>query len=60
MELNLDHLLEMVWDYLALVRVYTKRRGAYPDFDDALVLQHGATVESVCKLIHKYVFFLHF
>lgn len=27
MRLNLDYLLEMVWEYLALVRVYTKKRG---------------------------------
>ncbi len=27
MGLNLDFLLELVWDYLALLRVYTKKRG---------------------------------
>lgn len=27
MKLNLDYLLETVWEYLALVRVYTKKRG---------------------------------
>ena len=27
MKLNLDYLLERVWDSLALVRVYTKKRG---------------------------------
>jgi ribosome-interacting GTPase 1 len=53
MDLNLDHLLEMIWEYLALVRIFTKRRGAYPDFDDAIVMNQGTTVESVCKLIHK-------
>ncbi len=25
--LNLDYLLEKIWDYLQLLRVYTKRRG---------------------------------
>ena len=27
MKLNLDYLLEKTWEYLALVNVYTKRRG---------------------------------
>jgi len=27
MKLNLDNLLEKLWEYLALVRVYTKKRG---------------------------------
>lgn len=27
MKLNLDYLLEKLWEYLALIRVYTKKRG---------------------------------
>ena len=27
MKLNLDYLLEVLWEYLALIRVYTKKRG---------------------------------
>ena len=27
MNLNLDYLLSTTWEYLALVRVYTKKRG---------------------------------
>ena len=27
MELNLDYLLHKLWEYLSLIRVYTKRRG---------------------------------
>ncbi len=27
LNLNLDNLVRMMWEYLALVRVYTKRRG---------------------------------
>jgi len=53
MDLNLDNLLKKIWEYLALVRVYTKRRGEPPDFSDALVLRHGATVENLISLIHK-------
>lgn len=53
LNLNLDNLLKSMWEHLALVRVYTKRRGAPPDFNDAIVLRHGSTVADICRLIHK-------
>lgn len=31
MNLNMDYLLEKIWEYLALVRVYTKKPGNAPD-----------------------------
>lgn len=31
MKLNMDYLLEKIWEYLALVRVYTKKPGNAPD-----------------------------
>ena len=46
----------MLWEYLGLVRVYTKPRGKKPDFDDPLVLtdgRHGTTIESACKQVHR-------
>eukprot|EP01117_Protostelium_nocturnum_P010298 TRINITY_DN3700_c0_g1_i6.p1 TRINITY_DN3700_c0_g1~~TRINITY_DN3700_c0_g1_i6.p1 ORF type:complete len:392 (-),score=108.15 TRINITY_DN3700_c0_g1_i6:90-1184(-) len=52
-DLNLDMLLRMIWKYLALVRIYTKRRGIPPDFNDAIVLRSGSSVSTVCKMIHK-------
>ena len=33
MGLNLDLFKDMLWEYLGLVRVYTKPRGKKPDFD---------------------------
>lgn len=39
MKLNLDYLLEALWDALQLIRVYTKKPGAPPDFDDGLILR---------------------
>uniref|UniRef100_A0A224XSJ5 Putative gtp-binding protein drg1 odn superfamily n=1 Tax=Panstrongylus lignarius TaxID=156445 RepID=A0A224XSJ5_9HEMI len=53
MKLNLDYLLEILWDYLALIRVYTKKPGQPPDFDDGLILRRGVTVEHVCHSIHR-------
>ncbi|XP_055936458.1 developmentally-regulated GTP-binding protein 2-like [Argiope bruennichi] len=53
MKLNLDYLLDKLWEYLALIRVYTKKRGEPPDFDGGLILRRGATVEHVCHAIHR-------
>eukprot|EP01111_Echinosteliopsis_oligospora_P009912 TRINITY_DN2997_c0_g2_i1.p1 TRINITY_DN2997_c0_g2~~TRINITY_DN2997_c0_g2_i1.p1 ORF type:complete len:370 (-),score=98.19 TRINITY_DN2997_c0_g2_i1:8-1117(-) len=53
MNMNLDYLVEKIWDMLGLVRTYTKRRGEAPDFSDALIMRQGATVESICRTLHK-------
>ncbi|CAH1793638.1 unnamed protein product [Owenia fusiformis] len=53
MQLNLDYLLERLWEELALVRVFTKKRGSRPDFEDGLVMRRGCTVEHVCHSIHR-------
>ncbi|EDQ90454.1 uncharacterized protein MONBRDRAFT_31858 [Monosiga brevicollis MX1] len=51
---NFDDLLEKMWEYLALVRVYTKPKGQLPDYDEPVVLRHGtSTVEDFCNKIHK-------
>ncbi|WVN89866.1 uncharacterized protein L203_105096 [Cryptococcus depauperatus CBS 7841] len=52
--LNVDELLEVMWDKLNLVRVYTKPRGQQPDYSSPVVLQRGkCTVEEFCNAIHK-------
>uniref|UniRef100_A0A1E1X9C2 Putative gtp-binding protein drg1 odn superfamily n=1 Tax=Amblyomma aureolatum TaxID=187763 RepID=A0A1E1X9C2_9ACAR len=53
MKLNLDYFLERLWEYLALIRVYTKKRGSPPDFDGGLILRRNSTVEHVCHAIHR-------
>ncbi|CED84984.1 developmentally regulated gtp-binding protein [Phaffia rhodozyma] len=53
MSLNLDYLLERIWDELALVKVYTKKRGDHPDLSDPVCLRRGATIEHVCHHIHR-------
>jgi len=51
---NFDELLEKMWEYLDLVRVYTKPRGVQPDFDDPVVLRKShCSVEDFCNTIHK-------
>ncbi len=54
LKLNLDYLLQRMWDYMGLQRVYTKRRGQQPDLVEPVVLsteRHGISVEAACKSI---------
>ncbi|XP_072337344.1 developmentally-regulated GTP-binding protein 2 isoform X2 [Scyliorhinus torazame] len=53
MKLNLDYLLEMLWEYLALICIYTKKRGERPDFSGAIIMRRSASVEHVCHRIHR-------
>eukprot|EP01095_Lingulamoeba_sp_RSL-Kostka_P015573 TRINITY_DN721_c0_g1_i2.p1 TRINITY_DN721_c0_g1~~TRINITY_DN721_c0_g1_i2.p1 ORF type:complete len:353 (+),score=129.72 TRINITY_DN721_c0_g1_i2:128-1186(+) len=53
MKLNLDRLLDKIWDYLDLIRIYTKKRGEPPNFDEPLIVRSNATVQSVCRSIHR-------
>lgn len=38
MELGLDILLQKIWKALEMVRIYTKKRGCAPDFDEPIIL----------------------
>mmetsp|Transcript_31761 Transcript_31761/g.90206 ORF Transcript_31761/g.90206 Transcript_31761/m.90206 type:complete len:371 (+) Transcript_31761:42-1154(+) len=54
LEWNLDGLIEMSWDYLGLLRIYTKPKGKLPDYNDPVVLPKDRnTVEDFCNRIHK-------
>lgn len=53
-EWNLDGLIEMMWEYLDLKRIYTKPKGKLPDYNEPVVLPKGrTTVEEFCNRIHK-------
>lgn len=57
-QLNFDYLLRRMWDEMEIVRVYTKKKGAFPDFSDPLVItpQRGTKtidVENAVTLLHK-------
>ncbi|KAH7920802.1 P-loop containing nucleoside triphosphate hydrolase protein [Leucogyrophana mollusca] len=52
--LNVDELIEYMWEALDLVRVYTKPRGLSPDYSQPVVLRRGkCSVEDFCNAIHK-------
>ena len=52
-DLNLDYLIDRIWEELDLLRIYTKKRGRHPDLEDPLVVRKGATVEHVCHVVHR-------
>lgn len=53
-EWNLDGLVDMIWEYLDLIRVYTKPKGKLPDYNEPVVLPRSrSTVEDFCNKIHR-------
>ncbi|XP_065830898.1 developmentally-regulated GTP-binding protein 1-like [Oscarella lobularis] len=52
---NFDDLLEKMWEYLNLTRIYTKPKGQLPDYAAPVVLNSakGTTVEMFCNSLHK-------
>eukprot|EP01041_Mallomonas_annulata_P010851 gene10851-22645_t len=56
LQLNLDRMLLKMWDYLGLIRIYTKRRGQAPDLKGPIVLsseRDGLSVEAATTCISK-------
>jgi len=52
--MNIDELIETMWEALDLVRVYTKPRGQAPDYNQPVVLRRGrSSIEDFCNSIHK-------
>lgn len=53
-EWNLDDLLEKIWTYLDLIRIYTKPRGQIPDYNEPVVMRRSQrTVLDFCNKLHK-------
>lgn len=51
---NLDDLLEKMWDYLNMLRIYTKPPGQVPDYTSPIIIQNDKpTIEKFCNKIHK-------
>ena len=54
LEWNLDGLVELMWSYLNLTRVYTKPKGKLPDWEEPVVLsKKDPTIEDFANRIHK-------
>lgn len=52
-KLNLDYLLQCIWEHLNFIRIYTKPKGRRPDFTEPVIMPRGSTVETVCSHIHR-------
>ena len=52
---NLEGLLDMVFEYLNMTRVYTKPKGQMPDYSAPVILRghEETTVEAFCNRIHR-------
>lgn len=51
---NFDDLLEKTWEYLKLIRIYTKPKGQLPDYESPVILsQDRKTVEDFCNKLHR-------
>jgi ribosome-interacting GTPase 1 len=53
-EWNFDELMEKIWDYLDLIRIYTKPKGQIPDYEAPVIIKRSAsTITDFCNSIHK-------
>jgi len=53
-EWNLDGLIDMMWSYMDLLRIYTKPKGQIPDYTAPVILPAGRPkIEDFCLRIHK-------
>ena len=38
-EWNFDELMEKIWEYLQLIRIYTKPKGQIPDYEEPVIIR---------------------
>ena len=50
---EIEHFKRVVYDFLDVVRVYTKAPGKKPDFADPYVVARGSTVLNVAEKVHR-------
>ncbi|MFH1101543.1 MAG: GTP-binding protein [Methanobacteriota archaeon] len=50
---NLEELKEAIFTHLRLIRIYLKPVGKQPDYQEPLIFKEDATVEDVCKRLHR-------
>jgi ribosome-interacting GTPase 1 len=53
-EWNLDDLMAKIWEYLNLIRIYTKPKGQIPDYDQPVILHRDHSgIQDFCGKLHK-------
>ncbi|KXT15731.1 hypothetical protein AC579_1550 [Pseudocercospora musae] len=53
LDLGIQDVVDRAWEELRLIRIYTKRKGIDPVFDEALIVRNNSTIEDVCDAIHR-------
>ncbi|OKL63829.1 Ribosome-interacting GTPase 2 [Talaromyces atroroseus] len=53
LDLGVQDVVERVWKELRLMRIYTKRKGVEPDFNEALIVRSNSSIEDVCDAVHR-------
>lgn len=53
LDLGIQDVVERCWEELRLMRIYTKRKGIEPDFNEALIVRNNSSIEDVCDAIHR-------
>jgi len=52
---NLEYLVECMWTYLDLIRIYTKPRGECPDIEPVILPRNKSSIEEFCNRIHRQI-----
>lgn len=53
-EWNFEELQETIWEYLELIRIYTKPKGQIPDYEEPVVLNRKrSSIKDFCNKIHR-------
>ena len=50
---SIERLKKAVYEKLALIRIYTKRKGEQADMDEPMVVRKGITVGEMCEKLHR-------
>lgn len=51
---GIEHLLQVIWMKLNIIRIYTKKKGIFPDVTQPILLKNNKnTVADLCLKIHK-------
>jgi len=55
-EWNFDELMQKIWTYLDLIRIYTKPKGQIPDYDAPVIMPRTKChVADFCQKLHKHL-----
>ena len=46
--------MDKIWEYLDLIRIYTKPKGQIPNYEEPVIVSRKAsTIEGFCMKLHK-------